>query len=84
MKPDVVTLDVEMPVMNGLEALQIIMEECPLPVVMLSSSTAQGAENTLLAIQYGAVDFISKPSGNISLDMHKIKEELVAKIIAAG
>lgn len=83
-KPHVVTMDVEMPVMNGLEALKVVMKECPVPVIMLSSTTAEGAENTLLAMQYGAFDFIAKPSGAISLDLHKIKAELKDKIIAAG
>jgi len=84
LKPDVVTLDVEMPIMDGLEALKIIMKECPLPVIMLSSSTRSGTENTILAMQYGAFDFISKPSGPISLDLHKVKDELKAKITAAS
>jgi len=80
LQPDVITLDVEMPVMNGLEALQTIMEETPVPVVMLSSTTKSGAESTMQAMEYGAVDFIAKPSGTISLDLHKIKEELVEKV----
>jgi len=84
LKPDVVTLDIEMPIMNGLEALKIIMKECPLPVIMLSSSTQYGTENTILAMQYGAVDFIAKPSGSISLDLHKVREELKEKIAAAS
>jgi two-component system, chemotaxis family, protein-glutamate methylesterase/glutaminase len=84
LQPDVVTLDVEMPVMNGLEALKKIMEEHPLPVLMLSSTTAEGAKNTVLAMQYGAFDFITKPSGTISLDLHLIKDELIKKVLAAG
>ena len=83
-KPDVVTLDVEMPVLNGIEALKAIMENSPLPVIMLSSTTKEGAENTILAMNYGAIDFIAKPSGAISLDLHKVKEELVAKVLNAG
>lgn len=83
LKPDVVTLDVEMPIMTGLEALQIIMKEMPLPVIMLSSTTKEGAENTLLAFQYGAYDFIPKPSGSNFLDLYKVKEELIQKIIEA-
>ena len=63
-----------MPEMNGLDALKQIMKETPVPVVMLSSTTKKGAESTLLAMEYGAVDFIAKPSGTISLDLHKIKE----------
>lgn len=83
LKPDVVTLDVEMPQLNGLEALKLIMVECPTPVVMLSSTTKAGAEITVEAMANGAVDFIAKPSGTISLDLHKIKDELVHKVIQA-
>ncbi|MFC3882553.1 chemotaxis response regulator protein-glutamate methylesterase [Bacillus songklensis] len=82
--PDVVTLDVEMPVMNGLETLKRIMKTNPIPVVMLSSTTYGGAYNTVLAMQYGAVDFIAKPSGAISLDLHKVKEQLVKKVVLAS
>ncbi|WP_163101524.1 protein-glutamate methylesterase/protein-glutamine glutaminase [Peribacillus alkalitolerans] len=84
LKPDVVTMDVEMPIMNGLEALKKIMDESPTPVIMLSSTTAKGAENTLVAMQNGAFDFIAKPSGAISLDLHKIKEELIQKVLQAS
>lgn len=84
LKPDVVTMDVEMPEMNGLEALKEIMSTTPLPVIMLSSTTKSGAENTMIAMEYGAVDFVAKPSGNISLDLHKVKEEIVRKIEQAA
>jgi two-component system, chemotaxis family, protein-glutamate methylesterase/glutaminase len=84
LKPDVITMDVEMPVMNGIEALKIIMKQYPVPVIMLSSTTKEGAENTIAAIQSGAIDFIAKPSGAISLDLHKIKEELVRKVLSAS
>ncbi|PLR77655.1 chemotaxis response regulator protein-glutamate methylesterase [Bacillus sp. V3-13] len=84
LKPDVVTMDIEMPVMSGLEALQQIMKENPVPVVMLSSTTRDGAENTMLAMHYGAIDFIQKPSGSISLDLHKVKEELIEKVLHAS
>ncbi len=83
LKPDVVTMDIEMPVMNGLEALQQIMMECPVPIVMLSSTTKIGAENTMLAMEYGAVDFIAKPGGAISLNLHEVKDEILGKVIAA-
>lgn len=82
--PDVVTMDVEMPVLDGLEALKLIMKEAPVPVVMLSSTTKEGAENTFLAMQYGAVDFIAKPSGAISLDLQKVGKELIEKVISAS
>jgi two-component system, chemotaxis family, protein-glutamate methylesterase/glutaminase len=84
LSPDVLTLDVEMPQMNGIEALKRIMSECPVPVVMLSSTTKEGAEETLKAIQLGAVDFIAKPSGTISLDLHKIQDEIVQKVLSAS
>ena len=82
LKPDVVTLDVEMPVMNGLEALEIIMKECPTSVVMLSSTTKEGTETTSTAMQNGAFEFIAKPSGAISLDFVKIKQEIIDKVVA--
>jgi len=84
LKPDVVTLDIEMPLMNGLEALQEIMLKCPVPVVMLSSTTKIGAENTMLAMAYGAVDFVAKPGGAISLNLHEVKEEIIEKVAAAS
>ena len=64
--------------------LKEIMQVCPVPVVMLSSTTQQNAENTLTAMEYGAVDFVAKPSGTISLDLHKVQEELVHKVIEAA
>ena len=84
LKPDVVTMDVEMPEMNGIDALKEIMTICPVPVVMLSSTTKRGAENTLTAMESGAVDFVAKPSGTISLDLHKIRDELVYKVEQAA
>ncbi|UQD51724.1 chemotaxis response regulator protein-glutamate methylesterase [Bacillus methanolicus] len=84
LKPDVVTLDIEMPVLNGLEALKTIMQENPVPIIMLSSTTREGEENTVLALEYGAIDFVQKPSGAISLDLHKVKDELVRKVISAS
>lgn len=82
--PDVVTMDVEMPIMNGLVALREIMMKSPIPVIMLSSTTKEGAENTIKSLQLGAVDFITKPSGAISLDLHKVKNEIIEKVILAN
>ncbi|MDD3267764.1 MAG: chemotaxis response regulator protein-glutamate methylesterase [Syntrophomonadaceae bacterium] len=85
LQPDVITMDVEMPEMDGLSALGKIMATNPVPIIMLSSLTKSGAEQTFKALQLGAVDFIPKPSGQISLDIVTIKEEIVKKIkIAAG
>ncbi|MYL33162.1 chemotaxis-specific protein-glutamate methyltransferase CheB [Pontibacillus yanchengensis] len=80
LQPDVVTLDIEMPKMDGLTCLQHIMKENPLPVVMLSSLTHDGAESTIKAMEYGAVDFIEKPSGSISLDIEVKKDEIIQKV----
>ncbi|PCI30508.1 MAG: chemotaxis response regulator protein-glutamate methylesterase [SAR324 cluster bacterium] len=67
--PDVVTMDINMPIMDGIEALKQVMENAPLPVVMISSLTQEGAEETMDALNLGAFDFIAKPSGSISLDI---------------
>ncbi len=84
LQPDVVTMDVEMPVMDGIGALKRIMRECPVPVIMLSSLTEAGAMATVSALQHGAVDFIHKPSGSMSLDIYKVKAEIHEKIKAAA
>ncbi|MGO4887761.1 chemotaxis response regulator protein-glutamate methylesterase [Anaerobacillus sp. MEB173] len=84
LKPDVVTLDVEMPIMNGIDALKEIMKKNPLPVIMVSSTTKEGAENTVTAMDFGAIDFVAKPSGAISLDIHKIKQILIDKVKLAA
>jgi two-component system chemotaxis response regulator CheB len=79
-RPDLVTMDIEMPGMDGLTALGIIMKENPLPVLMVSSLTTDGAKSTLDALNLGAVDFIPKELSYVSLDIVKIKAELVAKV----
>jgi two-component system chemotaxis response regulator CheB len=83
-KPDVVTLDIHMPQMDGLACLDRIMVERPCPVVMVSSLTADGADTTLEALRLGAVDFVAKPAGAISLHIDDLQEELVAKVRAAS
>ena len=80
LKPDVITLDVEMPIMNGLDALKIIMSEQPVPVIMLSSLTDFGTRETIRSLELGAVDFVRKPSGSISLDLYKVKDLLLEKL----
>ncbi len=84
LKPDVITLDVEMPGMNGLETLEHIMKECPTPVIMVSSLTQEGAEVTLEALNIGAFDYVPKQNSFVSLDIVKIREDLVSKIKAAA
>ncbi len=80
LKPDLVTMDIEMPRMDGLTALKNIMSDNPTPVMMLSSLTTDGAGATLDALDLGAVDFIPKELSYVSLDIVKIKEELLNKI----
>ncbi len=79
-RPDLVTMDIEMPKMDGITALQKIMKECPVPVLMISSLTTEGAEATLKALEYGAVDFIPKELSYVNINIIKIKEELIKKI----
>lgn len=83
-RPDVITLDIEMPRLEGLQTLGYIMSECPTPVVMVSAYTESGAETTMKALEYGAVDFVCKPSGPISLDLEKVAQELVSKVRLAA
>jgi two-component system, chemotaxis family, protein-glutamate methylesterase/glutaminase len=84
-EPDIVTLDVDMPELDGLSALGYIMSETPRPVVMLSAgTTAGGHEATLRALELGAVDFVLKPSGSISLDLRSIQPKLLAALRAAA
>lgn len=82
LKPDVVTMDVEMPVLDGISALEIIMRESPVPVVMVSSLTREGADATLRALEKGAVDFVAKTAGPIS-SIEQIRTEILAKCRAA-
>jgi len=84
LQPDVITLDVEMPVLDGFGTLAEIMRRRPTPVVMLSSLTQHGAESTLRCLELGAVDFVGKPSGSISLDIEKVAIDLIAKVKAAA
>jgi two-component system chemotaxis response regulator CheB len=82
-KPDVVTLDINMPEMDGIAALAHMMAERPVAVVMVSSLTEQGALATFEALNLGAVDYVAKPGGTISLSIGEIKAELVRKVRGA-
>ena len=85
LEPDIVTLDVDMPALDGLSALGYIMSETPRPVVMLSAgTTASGQTATLRALELGAVDFVLKPSGSISLDLPVISDRLLEALRAAA
>ncbi len=83
-RPDVVTLDIYMPLMDGLACLDRIMIDYPCPVVMVSSLTEEGAEETLQALEIGAVDFIAKPAGAISLGIEELTPKLVEKVRTAA
>ncbi len=82
--PDVITLDIEMPVMDGLTALKHIMMENPKPVIMVSSLTTEGAEATFKALELGAMDYIPKQLSKVSLEIVKIEKELIQKVKAVA
>ncbi len=83
--PDIVTLDVDMPGQNGLEALRQIMRDAPRPVVMLSAGGADGGiDDILRALELGAVEFVRKPSGAISLDLDEVRGNLIDALRAAA
>lgn len=82
--PDVLTLDVEMPKMDGLDFLERLMRLRPMPVVMISSLTERGSEITMRAMELGAVDFITKPKMSIASGMHEYSEMIADKIRAAS
>ncbi len=81
--PDVITLDVEMPVMDGIDCLKAIMKRFPKPVIMLSSGTDHGAELTIKALDEGAVDFVAKPKNLFDIKNEKKKNEIIEKIAIA-
>ena len=81
--PDVVTMDIEMPELDGLSTLRRIMNECPRPVIMLSSLTTEGADATVDALRHGAFDFLAKP-GIRAGDLSEVAGELVAKVKLAA
>ncbi|MHB1206980.1 MAG: chemotaxis-specific protein-glutamate methyltransferase CheB [Rhodospirillaceae bacterium] len=83
-KPHVATLDINMPHMDGLECLDRIMVEHPCPVVMVSSLSTEGADATLEALRLGAVDFVTKPSGAVSLQMDAFAPQLIEKVRSAA
>ncbi len=84
LKPDVVSMDFNMPGWTGADAVQAIMAQRPTPIVMFSAHTTKGAKETLDALAAGAVDFVTKPAGEVSADLSKVQEELVRKLTSAS
>lgn len=84
LKPDVVVMDLQMPFMDGLKALQKIMEEQPTPVIILSAFVEQDSETAVACLEAGAIDLVQKPGGPVTLDLDNIKEELIKKVLEAA
>ena len=84
LSPDVITMDVHMPRMDGIKAVDYIMKTVPTPIIMISSLTQEGAAATIQALDLGAIDFVSKPSGYVSLDIEDLAHEIIAKIKLAA
>ena len=82
--PDVITLDIEMPKMNGIDFLEKIMRLRPMPVVMISTLTQEGAPSTLRALEIGAIDFVAKPNTGNATDLANYRQEIIEKVIIAS
>jgi two-component system, chemotaxis family, protein-glutamate methylesterase/glutaminase len=84
LKPDVISMDINMPHVDGLQATAEIMTTNPRPIVIVSSESREGAASTLRALELGAIEFVAKPSSGIDLDMQNVKEELLRKVRMAA
>ncbi|MGB8472636.1 MAG: chemotaxis response regulator protein-glutamate methylesterase [Candidatus Acidiferrum sp.] len=84
LKPDVITMDINMPRVDGLQATAEIMTKNPRPIVIVSSESKDGAASTLKALELGAIEFVAKPSSGIDLDMQSVKEDLLRKVRMAA
>jgi two-component system, chemotaxis family, protein-glutamate methylesterase/glutaminase len=84
LRPDVITMDINMPHVDGLQATELIMSQHPRPIVIVSSESRDGAASTLKALDLGAIDFVPKPSSGVDLDMTTVREELTRKLKLAA
>jgi two-component system chemotaxis response regulator CheB len=84
LRPDVITMDINMPHVDGLQATEMIMSQHPRPIVIVSSESREGASGTLRALELGAIDFVPKPSSGIDLDMRSVRDELTRKLKMAA
>jgi two-component system, chemotaxis family, protein-glutamate methylesterase/glutaminase len=84
LKPDVITMDINMPHVNGLQATADIMTTNPRPIVIVSSESKEGAASTLKALELGAIEFVAKPSSGVDLDMQSVKDDLLRKVRMAA
>jgi two-component system, chemotaxis family, protein-glutamate methylesterase/glutaminase len=84
LRPDVITMDINMPHVDGLQATELIMTQHPRPIVIVSSESREGAASTLKALELGAIDFVPKPSSGIDLDMKTVRQELTRKLKLAA
>ena len=84
LRPDVITMDINMPHVDGLQATELIMTQHPRPIVIVSSESREGAASTLKALELGAIDFVPKPTSGIDLDMKTVREELTRKLKLAA
>jgi len=84
LRPDVISMDIMMPHVDGLQATESIMSKNPRPIVIVSSEARDGAEPTLRALELGAIDFVPKPSSGIDLDMNSIRDEICRKLKLAS
>ena len=84
LQPDVISMDINMPHMDGLQATEVIMSSNPHPILIVSSESREGAEVTLKALQLGAIDFVAKPTGGVDLDMSSVREEICRKLKMAA
>src|SRR5580700_9593840 len=84
LRPDVITMDINMPHLDGLQATELIMSQHPRPIVIVSSESREGASSTLRALELGAIDFVPKPSSGVDLDMRSVRDELTRKLKMAA